>query len=150
MLISDLIAEMIEKMINDGEGKTEIKRNDLAERLGCVPSQINYVITSRFTPERGYIIESRRGGGGYIRIIRKQMGRDEYLMHFLYAIGETLDEREAKAFLGNLYDKEILSEREYRLLSSCVSTASLGSLPAEMRNTARADMMRHIILTLMK
>ena len=71
MLISDAIAKLIEQMINEGQGAAEIKRNDLAGQLGCVPSQINYVITSRFTPERGYIIESRRGGGGYIRIIRK-------------------------------------------------------------------------------
>ena len=65
MRISDTIALLIEQMLNDGGGTAELKRNDLAEKLGCVPSQINYVITSRFTPDRGYIIESRRGGGGY-------------------------------------------------------------------------------------
>ena len=70
MLISDNIARLIEKMLDDGGGFAELKRNDLASQLGCVPSQINYVITSRFTPERGYITESRRGGGGYIKIVR--------------------------------------------------------------------------------
>ena len=64
-------------MLDKSGGTLELKRNDLAEKLGCVPSQINYVISSRFTPEMGYIVESRRGGGGYIRIIRKQMGKDE-------------------------------------------------------------------------
>lgn len=150
MLISDAIAKLIEEMINEGEGAAEIKRNDLAGRLGCVPSQINYVITSRFTPERGYIIESRRGGGGYIRIIRKQMAKDEYLMHFLYAIGEGADEREAIAFLGNLFDKDIITEREYVLLASTVSNGALAKLPIDARNTVRADILRHIILRLMK
>lgn len=150
MLISDAIAKLIEEMINEGQGETEIKRNDLALRLGCVPSQINYVITSRFTPERGYIIESRRGGGGYIRITRKQMHKDEYLMHFLYAIGDTVDEREAIAFLGNLVDKEVITEREYVLLCSSISNAALGKLNTDARNTIRADILRHIILRLMK
>ena len=101
MLISDYIASIIEEMLNDGDGITEVRRNDLAARIGCVPSQINYVITSRFTPERGYTIESRRGGGGYIRIVRAQMTRSEYLMHFFHAIGEELDERNAAVFTAN-------------------------------------------------
>lgn len=150
MLISDAIAKLIEEMINEGEGAAEIKRNDLAGQLGCVPSQINYVITSRFTPERGYIIESRRGGGGYIRIIRKQMGKDEYLMHFLYAIGDSIDEKEGVAFLGNLLDQEVITEREYVLLGSTISGSALGKLPAGARNTVRADILRHVILRLMK
>lgn len=61
MLISDSIAKLIEEMLKDGGGQLEIRRNDLAGRVGCAPSQINYVITSRFTPERGYLIESRQG-----------------------------------------------------------------------------------------
>ena len=70
MILSDHIAKLIEQMLEDGGGTTEVRRNDLAAKIGCVPSQINYVITSRFTPERGYVTESRRGGGGYIRIVR--------------------------------------------------------------------------------
>ena len=136
-------------MINEGQGETEIKRNDLALRLGCVPSQINYVITSRFTPERGYIIESRRGGGGYIRITRKQMGKNEYLMHFLYAIGDSVDEKEAIAFLRNLIDKEVVTAREYVLLASTLSNNALVKIAPEYRNTVRADILRQIILRLM-
>ena len=112
-------------MLDSNGGILEIKRNDLAEKLGCVPSQINYVITSRFTPEQGYIIESKRGGGGYIRIVRKTMHNDEYLMHFFCAIGENLNEQEANVFLNNLYGQEIISEREFILLSSTLSTSAL-------------------------
>ena len=90
MLISDTIAAFIDEMLNDCGGTLEIKRNDLAKRLGCVPSQINYVVSSRFTPERGYIIESRRGGGGYIRIIRKVMSEDDLLMQMFQSAGESL------------------------------------------------------------
>ena len=87
MILSDHIARLIEEMLEEGGGTTEVRRNDLAAKIGCVPSQINYVITSRFTPERGYVTESRRGGGGYIRIVKKQMHKNEYLMHFFHAIG---------------------------------------------------------------
>ena len=70
MLITDQIAKLIEQMIDDGDGSANVQRNDLAQSVGCVPSQVSYVISSRFTPERGYRTESRRGGGGYIKIIR--------------------------------------------------------------------------------
>ena len=73
MIISDQIAKIIEEMLDRSGGTAEVRRNDLASQIGCVPSQINYVITSRFTPERGYITESRRGGGGFIRIVRVRM-----------------------------------------------------------------------------
>ncbi len=149
MLISDSIAKMIEEMLELGGGKTELRRNDLASKLGCVPSQINYVITSRFTPERGYIIESRRGGGGYIRIMRAQMTSNEYLMHAFHAIGKSLDERSAEAFILNLRERGLLTERETRLIKSAVSPAALESVGAENKNSARADIMRHIIMTLM-
>ena len=83
-----------------------MRRSDLADRVGCAPSQINYVITSRFTPERGYLIESRRGGGGYIRIVKKQIPNDQYLMHCFCAIGNELDEGGALAILKNLAGKD--------------------------------------------
>ena len=100
MLLSDHIARLINEMLEEGSGQAEVRRNDLAARLGCAPSQINYVITSRFTPERGYVTESRRGGGGYIRIVRVQMTKNEYLMHFFQAVGKVLSEQEARVYLS--------------------------------------------------
>ena len=147
MLISDYIASLIEQMLDDGDGAAEVKRNDLAVKVGCVPSQINYVITSRFTPERGYITESRRGGGGYIRIVRKNFGRNDYLMHFFHAIGNSIDENEAAAYVSNLRGAGIISEREAAIILSAVSSGSLEAAQ-EKRNMIRADMLRHIILTL--
>ena len=140
---------MIEQMLDDGDGLGELRRNDLASRLGCVPSQINYVITSRFTPERGYITESRRGGGGYIRIVRVKMSKNEYLMHFFHAIGESLDESEARAYLVNLRDHGVIAEGEARMIAAAISDAALDKTPKEMRNSVRADILRHVILTLL-
>lgn len=149
-MLTDQIAKMIEAMLEEGGGALELQRNEMAMRLGCVPSQISYVITSRFTPERGYIIESRRGGGGCIRIVRKQMHRDEYLMHFFYAVGEQIEENEAKAYLRNLLDQEIITKREATIINSALSSAALQNVTPEGRNTVRAQIFRHILLSLMQ
>ena len=121
MIISDEIAKIIEEMLEDGGGSTKINRNDLAGKIGCVPSQINYVITSRFTPQRGYVIESRRGGGGYIRIIRKQMGKNEYLMHLFQSIGKELTTADTALILEDLYSKQLISGREYSLINRIIN-----------------------------
>lgn len=149
MTMSEKIALMIEDMLNEGGGAVMVQRNVLAERLGCVPSQINYVITSRFTPERGYVIESRRGGGGYIRIVKKQMGRNDYLMHFFHAVGNELTADDAVAYTENLYGSGIIDDREAHIIESAVSTSALSGVEPEARNSLRADIYRHIILSLM-
>lgn len=148
-MLTDHIARLIEEMLNEGNGFLELQRNEMATRLGCVPSQISYVIASRFTPERGYMIESRRGGGGYIRIVRKQMGRDEYLMHFFCAIGDRIDEGESLAYLKNLLGNGCITEREFRISAAALSGAALSALPYEARAIVRADLFKQIILSLM-
>lgn len=142
MLISDAIARMIEEMLSDADGNLEIQRNDLADKIGCVPSQINYVITSRFTPERGYMIESRRGGGGFIRITKVKMQKSEYLMHFFHAIGESLDIRSAKRYVAALCDNGLITQREKAILDIL--------LPHFENDVERADGLRQIILLLLK
>ena len=146
MILSDHIAKLIEQMLEEGGGSTEVRRNDLAAKIGCVPSQINYVITSRFTPERGYVIESRRGGGGYIRIVRVKMTKSDYLMHFFHAVGDTLEENEARAYLQNLLDHGILNEREAGLMLAAVSNAALEKCPQTLRNAVRADLFRRMLM----
>ena len=149
MLVSDSIARMIEQMLDENDGEAELKRNDLALRLGCVPSQISYVISSRFTPERGYMIESRRGGGGYIRIVRVKMDKNEYLMHFFHAIGDSLDESEGRAYLLALRDNDIITDREAEIIASATSAGALEGVPAAYKNAIRADIMRRVVITLM-
>lgn len=148
-MLTDHIAKLIEEMLNESDGILELQRNEMATRLGCVPSQISYVISSRFTPERGYIIESRRGGGGCIRIVRKQLDRNEYLMHFFCAIGSSIEEREAIAYLKNLFGNNFISTRELLLASAAVSQSALSSVPMELRNIVRADVLKQLILSLL-
>ena len=149
MVLSDHIAAMIEKMLEEGGGRAEVRRNDMAQKLGCVPSQISYVITSRFTPERGYVTDSRRGGGGCIRIVRVQMSRSEYLMHFFQAVGKGLGEADAAAYLRNLTDHGIMTERESKLTMQAMSEASLDARPAEKRDALRAELFRRMLMIYM-
>ena len=137
-------------MLDSSGGALELQRNEMANRLGCVPSQISYVITSRFTPEKGYIIESRRGGGGCIRIVRKQMQSDEYLMHFFYAIGNAISEREALAYLKNLLGNELISPKSYEIIAAATSNSALSDLSPDARDIVRAKIFKHTILALMK
>ena len=147
-MLADQIAKMIEEMLEEAGGSLELQRNEMAGRLGCVPSQISYVITSRFTPERGYVIESRRGGGGHIRIVRKQMHRDEYLMHFFCAVGDAIEENEAKAYLLNLLNENIFTPREAAMVGAALSNAALQNVMPEGRAAVRARIFRHVLLSL--
>lgn len=148
-MLTDQIAQLIEELLNQGGGTLELQRNEMANRLGCVPSQISYVISSRFTPERGYVIESRRGGGGCIRIIRKQMGQDAYLMHFFCAIGNEIDETEAIAYLKNLFGNALITEKEFQIAYAAISNSALCGVPANLRRAVRADIFKQMILSLM-
>ena len=149
-MLADTIAKIIEEMLDSSGGALELQRNEMANRLGCVPSQISYVITSRFTPEKGYIIESRRGGGGCIKIVRKQMQSDGYLMHFFYAIGNSISEREVLAYLKNLLGNELISPKSFEIIASATSNSALSDLNPEARDIVRAKIFKHTILALMK
>ena len=149
-MLADEIARMIEQMLDEEGGALELRRNEMAMRLGCVPSQISYVITSRFTPERGYLTESRRGGGGHIRIVRKKMHRNEYLMHFFFAVGQTLEEGEARAYLINLLEEGFVTEREAAMANAVLSAKALSSVTPEGRSIVRADLFKHLLLSLMQ
>jgi transcriptional regulator of stress and heat shock response len=147
--LSDVIAEMIQQMISETNGIAEIQRNELANRLGCVPSQINYVITSRFTPEQGYIVESRRGGGGFIRITRKMQSGNELLTHVISAIGEKLNEETARIYTAGLYTNGIISAEAARLLRAASCDQVYRELPQAQRDAVRAAVMKQMIITLM-
>lgn len=148
MLLSEKIARMMEEMLSAGDGTLEIGRNDLANQLGCVPSQINYVISSRFTPEKGYLVESRRGGGGYIRITRLAMGRNAYLMHALSAVGESITASAAAVFIREWVSRGQITSAQGRLMASSVTDAALCRIEPEIRNVVRADILKSQIYVL--
>ena len=148
MKMSDLVAQYIMKMLDESDGNAEIQRNELANSLGCVPSQINYVITSRFTPEQGYIVESRRGGGGYIRITRVTTDRRVAIMHIVNSIGSRISSASAAAILSNMSDRNMISEYERILISSALSDKAYSSIPQESRDILRAAIMKNMLITL--
>jgi len=131
MGISDLIAGFIQQELDEAGGALELQRSDLAQRFNCVPSQINYVMSTRFSPEHGYIVESRRGGGGYIRITRVQVDRQTLLMHVINTIGDTLDYASARAITQNLVDSEAIS-----WASPCWLPPASGPCAASPRSSA--------------
>lgn len=146
MILSQRIALLLEEMLEEAGGELSIVRNEFASRMGCVPSQINYVITSRFTPERGYVVESRRGGGGFIRIRKVKMGRNEYLMHFYHAVSSSIDFESARVFAGELVSQCILEPREGKLLLSLLSDRALDQVRREDRDRLRARLFQSAIL----
>ena len=146
MGISDLIAAFIRESLEDADGVLELQRSDLAERFHCVPSQINYVMSTRFSPQNGYIVESRRGGGGYIRITRVQVDRPTLLMSVINSIGESIDGQSAKAIVQNLADADALSAEAANLMLAAVSDAAFRSVPGPQRGAVRADIMRQMLI----
>lgn len=149
MNLSKEIAELITQMLGD-TGTAEIRRNDLAEQLGCVPSQINYVLSSRFTPEHGYLVESRRGGGGYIKITRVTYNYEALKMHLLNSIGDEIDEKTCRANLQNLTSRGLLTEKEAALMAAALSEKGYRDIPQELRNTVRAAVFKQMLLVTMQ
>lgn len=145
MKLSDAIADMILNMFDDNTSTIQIQRNDLAQQLGCVPSQINYVITSRFTPEQGYRIESRRGGGGYIMITRAAT-KENAIMSLVNSIGNSIDEKSAKANIYNLHYQGLLSDKAGRIMMSVVSDNNFKGVETEIKNQIRASLLKQMLL----
>lgn len=146
MGMSDIIAAFIASELRDCEGSVELQRSQLAARFNCVPSQINYVITTRFTPEHGYVVESRRGGGGYIRISRVIAPEAQFIMHTINAIGETLDYNCAKALIRNAEEQGVLSMEQSILMLSALCENSLRLCPQEQRDGLRAAILKQMLI----
>lgn len=146
MGISDMIARFIDEMIREEGGRAEVQRAELADRFNCVPSQINYVISTRFSPERGYIVESRRGGNGYIRITRVEMERAMLVMHTINAVGEEIDPRTLTALTHNLLQSGVISEKASTLILSATGDAAMRPVPSAAKDTVRASVYKQMLL----
>lgn len=145
MSISDFIEQMLTQMLSDSDGIVEIRRNILADQLNCVPSQINYVIKTRFTPERGYVIESRRGGGGSVTIKKVTSSSDNALLQLIQSVGRSLDYPDAAVYISNLLDLGIITDRESKIMLSALADSSItGSL----KNEARAIIFKNMLLAI--
>lgn len=148
MGISDLIAAFIQQELEETDGVLELQRSDLAARFNCVPSQINYVMSTRFSPEHGYIVESRRGEGGYIRISRVRVDRQTLLMHVINSLDDTLDLPTARAITQNLVDSDAISLEAGRLILSAVGDRALQRISPASRSALRCDIFKEILIHL--
>lgn len=147
MRLSDAIEQFIKAMLAQDDHEVELKRNELAEYFGCAPSQINYVLATRFTPDHGYLIESRRGGGGYIRIFRMRQDSREQLLYLLNErIGDSIDMLSASHLIQQMAEREIVTPKEAALMNAAISPQALSlPIPAEMKNMLRAKMLRAML-----
>lgn len=147
-ILSDSIEKFIKAMLEDGMSR--LNRNELAEYFDCAPSQINYVINTRFTPERGYLIESRRGGGGYIRVVRLNVDKRTAvaeLMGSLLSKGE-VSERDARAVTGRLKELGFADEKQARIMLAAVSDRTL-AVPAAVKDRLRCSILQSMIAGLL-
>ena len=146
MAVSDIIAGFIDEMLSETGGTAELRRAELANRFRCVPSEINYVISTRFSPEHGYIVESRRGGGGYIRISRVVMEPEIIIMHTVNAVGDEIGLNAATALIANLRQADAINSAEARLMLAAIGNNALRPAPREERERLRASILKQMLV----
>lgn len=148
--ISQLIEDHLKKLLAESNGFIEIQRNEMAGKFNCVPAQINYVLATRFTIERGFLVESKRGGGGYIRIIRlPQDKKVEAAAYFCSLVGSEISQQRAQGIIKRMLEEGLVTEREAALMSAATDREVLRvGLPA--RDQLRALVLRAMIATLLR
>ena len=148
MGITDMIADFINEALNEADGKAELQRSEIAGKFNCVPSQINYVISTRFSPENGYVVESRRGGGGYIRIRRVAMDSKQLVMHTINAIGDKIDLGSTRALLKNLLAANAVDQKSASLIMAAVGNQALKQITPSDRDAVRANILKHMLVSI--
>ncbi len=145
--ISDVIERYLKRILEQGEGLIELQRSELAELFQCVPSQINYVIATRFSLDHGYLVESKRGGGGYIRIRKVELEENQPLLTIARSISSQISQREAEVMIERLADEGLLTQREAALLKVATSRdVLLVDLP--LRDQLRAKIFTQCLIAL--
>ncbi|MBR0265923.1 MAG: CtsR family transcriptional regulator [Clostridia bacterium] len=150
MRLSDSIESFIKTLLNEESTQVELKRNELAEYFKCAPSQINYVLATRFSPDHGYLTESRRGGGGYIRIVRVVESGSQRLMYLINErIGDSLEEEECLRLISQLKEQRIVTADEASLMAASISARALSvPIPETTKGVLRARMMKNMLMTI--
>ncbi len=147
MRMSDIIEEFIKDLLEGNDEFIEIKRNELAEHFHCVPSQINYVISTRFKPSQGYYVESKRGGGGNIKIRKINNDKSDYLMYIINNIGKEITSNDVDILLSDFLTYNIISEKEAKLLKVATSDNVL-KLDSKIKDEVRARILKNMLLNL--
>ena len=146
--LSDIIEDFIKTLLKQSEGELELQRNELAEYFECAPSQINYVLATRFSLDRGYYKESRRGGGGFIRIVQLDLDKDDYLLYLINErIGNSISENETKDIVTNIMERVLFERR--RRLQYC-SEDKVIAIPANLRSIIRANILKAMLVAILR
>lgn len=149
MRMSDMIEDFIKELLKEEEEYIEIQRNELAEHFNCVPSQINYVIQTRFKPSQGYYVESKRGGGGHIRIKKVNITRSNYIMHIITSMENQITAGEVDIYLSNFLSYEMINKTEAKLLKVATSDNVLVVSP-DIRDRLRANIFKNMLINLVE
>jgi len=145
--LADLIEAFIKDSFEQISGEIlEIQRNEMASLFQCAPSQINYVLTTRFTVDKGYFVESRRGGGGYIRIKKLKIKKDDFLRHILNHIDDSISSSQAEMLIKRIWEMGIITDREYAVLNAAINPYNFN---AQDRNRAMASVLKSMITAIM-
>ena len=147
MRISDIIEEFIKDLFDEDNEQIEIQRNELAEQFNCVPSQINYVIATRFKPSQGYYVESKRGGGGHILIKKLSNTKEDYIMHIIRNIGNELTANEVDILISDFLTYNIITTGEAKLIKVATSDNVL-SISKDIRDELRANILKNMLLNI--
>jgi len=143
--LSDTIERFIKELMSE-EAHIELRRNELAQHFGCAPSQINYVLATRFSVDHGYIIESRRGGGGYVRIVRMHPRKEGNLLDaLLKRVGNSIDEDTCYAIVQHLLDSKLLTDNEAALVRAATGRNAL-NLPVSGKDVLRAAVFKNLLI----
>ena len=147
MNLSDLIEQYIMEAIADSE-QVELKRSEIAQEFNCVPSQINYVISTRFIPELGFYVESKRGGNGYIKISRINLSKSDYVKDLIYNIGGKMSQSVMEVYLRELLRYNVIDDKNSSIISAEIKKKSLNQVEKLKRDQVRADMFKNILVNL--
>jgi transcriptional regulator of stress and heat shock response len=147
--LSDTIEEFIKEMLEDSRSKElQIQRNELAIQFCCAPSQINYVLATRFTTDKGYYIESKRGGGGCILIRRLEHDVHKPLTEIINEkIGHSITYDRGDQIISGLTESNILTQREAMLMRISINDRTL--IQAIDRNKLRADILKAMTMVML-
>lgn len=147
--LADLIEEFIKTSFEQISGEIlEIQRNEMASHFQCAPSQINYVLTTRFTVDKGYFVESRRGGGGYIRIKKLKIKGDDFLRHIIDYIDDSISSSKAEMLIKRIWEQGIITDREYNILNAVISPYNY-NLTIQERDRVRAKILKSMLTAIM-
>lgn len=147
MNLSDLIENYIMEAIADSE-QVELKRSEIAQEFNCVPSQINYVISTRFIPELGFYVESKRGGNGYIKISRINLSKVDFVQDLIYKIGRKMSQSVMEVYLRELLRYNVIDSKNASIINAALSEKSLSQVDKLKRDSVRADSFKNILVNL--